>query len=103
MSYRFLDGTPVNGAPVEPFAATADVIVQRGGYQCGACGSILKFEPCKIAAAEYAVGWCTNWHEPDCGYPHCTLHENNCRMAKVRLKIPIERIACEIVPEPEKT
>lgn len=90
MSYRFLDGQPVAHHP-----RVADVIIQRGSYQCGACGSALRFEPCDIAKASYAIGACLMGH--DCGDPACKVKERNCPMWKVRLKIPLERLKCEVL------
>jgi hypothetical protein len=96
LSYRFLDGKLVNGAPVEPHSSpgTADVIVQRGNYQCGACGKALYFEPCNVVDTQYAIGYCANGQE--CYDPQHTA--SNCRMWKVRLRVPLERLKCEVLP-----
>lgn len=74
-------------------AKTFPVIVQQGLYQCSSCGFALRFEPLRIATAEFAIATCSNWH--DCGDPQCTLNRNRCKLANVRLRIPIERIECE--------
>ncbi len=103
MSYRFMDGKPVThgpvpGAPVEPYAPTAPVLVQHGAYHCSSCGNMLQFEPLsqgEMANARFAVGACMNGH--DCGDPECELNASTCRLWKVRLKVPLERIYCEIV------
>jgi hypothetical protein len=76
-------------------STAASVIVQYGTYQCSVCGSALQFEPCDITKASFAVGFCTRGHE-------CYNEEHmasNCRMWKVRLKIPIDRIGCDILPQ----
>lgn len=73
---------------------SAEVIVQYGAYQCAACGSMLKFEPCDITKVEFAIGSCLQGHE--CYDPEHMA--SNCRMWKVRLKIPVQRLQCEIVP-----
>lgn len=72
-----------------------EIIAQYGLYHCAECGSQLHFEKCDIGKDEHAIGYCTKFHEPDCGYPNCTIHESNCSMANVRLKIPLSRMQVE--------
>jgi hypothetical protein len=71
-----------------------EIIIQHGTYQCAACGSMLQFEPCKITEVSSAIGFCAQGH--DCYDPEHMA--SNCSMWRVRLKIPLKRLQCDLAP-----
>lgn len=77
---------------------TFSVITAMGQYSCSACGQTLAFEPTKVVESSHAIASCLNGH--DCGDPECSVYRRNCKLWKVRLRIPLQRIECEALEPP---
>jgi hypothetical protein len=68
------------------------ILVQHGLYQCATCGNVLTMEPCDITKIEFAIGSCMMGGSCTC--ERCI--PRRCPQWGVRIKIPIDRIECEL-------